>query len=469
MVQTSIAWLRNDLRVEDNPALAQAASHSDHVVAIYIHEETEGVRTPGAAARWWIHQSLQKLEAALASLGIALDIRSGESGLVMEEAVKAHGAGAVFWNRRYAPGECRVDGSIKAQLRAAGVNAESCMGNVLVEPWTIATGQGKPYSVYTPFWNALRRKQIDAPVAAPSGRLARPSAAKVDVAYRAPKWSGKFEGLWEIGEAAAHGKLARFFDNALAGYAEGRDYPARESTTKLSPHLRHGEISPRQVWHAAQHFAQAHPERADAINKFLSELAWRDFNYHQLFYRPDIATVPMQAKYSGLGWRDAPEEFATWTRGQTGIPIVDAGMREMWATGFMQNRVRMLTASLLTKNLLIDWRRGEQWFWDCLVDADPANNAGNWQWVSGSGLDASPFFRIFNPATQGERFDADGEYVRRWVPELRQLGEPWLHNPAAAPQDVLRKAGVELGHTYPLPIVDLKLSRLRALEAVRAL
>lgn len=468
MGSTSIAWLRNDLRIADNEALGAAVAAGRTTVAVYIHETTKGVRPPGAAARWWLHHSLEMLGAALAERGIELVTRAGDASIVLPGIVAERDASSVFWNRRYAPGERDADTAIMAQLKYDGIAVQSFAGNLLVEPWTIATGEGKPYSVFTPFWKRLREMPITAPRRQPAA--GKPIAYEpAGTGYKAPAWSDKLAAHWEIGEAAAHERLVAFLDERLADYAQGRDFPAKVSTSRLSPHLRFGEISARQIWPAAQAVAHADHTKQAAVDKFLSELAWRDFNYHQLYHRDDIATHPMQSKYAGMAWRDADADLAAWQEGRTGLPIVDAGMRELWETGFMQNRVRMLTASLLAKNLLVDWRLGEQWFWDCLVDADVANNPGNWQWVAGSGLDASPYFRIFNPVTQGERFDAGGDYVRQWVPELARLPDEWIHQPAEAPREVLNNAGVVIGETYPEPIVDLKSSRVRALEAAKGL
>lgn len=468
MGEVSLVWLRNDLRLADNPALFAAHQGGGEVLALYVHETGSAVRAPGAAARWWLHHSLNASGKDLVEIGIKLLIRQGEAASVVCEVAQEHGANQVFWNRRYAPAEREIDAAVKTTLKQQGVDAHSFPGNVLVEPWEIATGQGKPYSVYTPFWKNLRSMHIAVPLGRPvaQGPLAH---AEPDSSYHAPKWSVKLKPYWSIGEQAAALALTRFLDENLSDYPQGRDFPRREATSRLSPHLRFGEISVRQLWHTAQALAHADHLKQELVDKFLSELAWRDFNYHQLYHRTDIATAPMQLKYASMPWRDATGDLAAWQQGRTGIPLVDAGMREMWETGFMQNRVRMLTASLLTKNLLVDWRQGEQWFWDCLIDADIANNPANWQWVAGSGMDASPYFRIFNPVTQGERFDAEGDYVRRWVPELDELPDPWIHQPWAAPGDVLAKAGVQLGSTYPLPIVDLKQSRQRALDAVRSL
>ncbi|MET3925596.1 deoxyribodipyrimidine photo-lyase [Devosia sp. 2618] len=468
MTSTSLVWLRNDLRIADNPALSAAVRAGDVVIALYIHETTKGVRAPGAAARWWLHHSLVDLGAALAERGIALVVESGNALKLVPELVARHKAGAVFWNRRYAPCQREADAAIKASLKQDGVSVESFAANVLVEPWDIKTGQGKPYSVFTPFWKTLRDMPIPQPLRRPDagGPI---KAMPVDSDYREPHWSPKMAPYWAIGETAAQLALVDFLDERLDGYKDGRDVPAKEATSRLSPHLRAGEISPRQIWYAAQAIAHGDHTKQEAVDKFLSEVAWRDFSYHQLYHRADIASVPMQPKYAGMPWRGAEDDLIAWQQGQTGLPIVDAGMRELWETGYMQNRVRMLVASLLAKNLLVDWRLGEAWFWDCLVDGDVASNPASWQWVAGCGLDAAPYFRIFNPVTQGERFDASGDYVRRWVPEIAALPDKWVQQPADAPADVLRKAGVVIGKTYPAPIVDLKTSRVRALEASKHL
>jgi deoxyribodipyrimidine photo-lyase len=436
---TTLVWLRNDLRIADNPALAAALGRSNRVIALHIEETDATLRQRGAASRWWRHHSLNALAADLAKLGVRLEATEGPAEETVLAAIRDHTAAAVVWNRRYAPAERIIDTAIKRRLRGIGVAAESCPGNVLVEPFDIATRTGGPYVVYTPFWNALKDRDIPAPHQAPRRHGAAVKPAVTDSGYKIPAWAEKFAQYWKFGERAAKDRLHDFLDGDLAAYPEGRDVPARNVTSRLSPHLAHGEISARQIWHAAQSVAHREPRKADAIHKFLMELAWRDFNIHQLYHRDDIATVPMQPKFAHLKWRHSARDLRAWQRGETGIPIVDAGMRELWETGFMHNRVRMLAASLLTKNLLLDWHLGEQWFWDCLMDADAANNPGNWQWVAGCGNDAAPYFRIFNPLTQAEKFDPDGAYVQRWAPEPRQ------------------------------PIVDLKASRERALAAFRAL
>lgn len=433
MPNTALVWLRNDLRVGDNPALEAALAEEQPVIALYVEETDPRLRPRGAASKWWLEQSLGALGKDLAAIGVRLETASG----AVLDALSAHAPAAVYWNRRYGPAEREVDAEIKLALRERGIEVKSFPGNVLVEPFDIATKAGGPYGVFTPFWNALNTRDIKLPQrAGPSRKPLR--APKLDTGYRPAAWTGKLAGHWSIGERAATERLVAFLDR-IEDYPEGRDYPARDATSRLSPHLAFGEISARQVWHAAQSLADREPSKAAAVEKFLMELAWRDFNHHQLYHRPDIATTPMQPRFAGLRWRRAESDLEAWRRGRTGIAIVDAGMREMWETGFMHNRVRMIVASLLTKNLLLNWRDGEAWFWDCLVDADLANNAGNWQWVAGCGTDAAPYFRIFNPDTQAEKFDPDGEYVRRWVSE-------------------------------PLsPIVDLKTSRERALAAFAAL
>lgn len=468
MAAKAVIWFRNDLRVRDNPALHAALQHGE-TLALFVHDTDTRLRPRGAASRWWLHHSLNALGKDLAGLGIPFRVAAGLAADEVRRELNDHRADAVFWNRRYAPAERAVDADIKADLKASGVAAHSVNGHLLVEPWDVATGAGKPYSVFTPFWNAIRQRDIGAPSPWPEAHGEPYEAGEVDRDYLVPDWGKKLGRHWTIGEDAARARLDAFIDIQLNDYAVGRDFPARDVTSRLSPHLAFGEISARQVWHAAQALAQRVPERAEAVGKFLSEIGWREFNYHQLYHREDISQVPMQPKYAALDWRRGEAAEISWQLGLTGFPIVDAGMRELWETGYMQNRVRMLTASLLAKNLLVDWRHGERWFWDCLVDADPASNPGNWQWVAGSGLDASPFFRIFNPVTQGERFDADGDYVRRWVPELAGLPNEFIQRPFDAPEHVLRTAGVVLGATYPHPIVDLKITRQRALDVLKAL
>lgn len=459
----ALVWLRNDLRIADNPALLAATGRAVSVLAVYIHETDPRLRPIGAASAWWIHNSLDALKRSLGSRGIDLQILQGQAGQLIAELVRARAIDAVYWSRRYDLAGRSIDAEIKMALRDEGVDVQSFNGCLLVEPWQQLTAQNKPYSVFTPFWNALRKKAIATPHPAPAVYAAQPAPRPDASSAQAPNWTTKLTSIWKIGEGAAEDKLSSFLETA-SGYDTGRDFPDRPATSRLSAHLRFGEIGPRQVWHAALSHAHRYPEHHASVMKFLSELAWREFNYHQLFYRADISQYPMQPRVDVI-WRQDEQAFTAWCQGRTGYPLVDAGMRELWQTGYMHNRVRMVAASFLTKNLLLDWRDGERWFWDCLIDADPASNPGNWQWVSGTGLDAAPWFRIFNPVLQSERFDPSGAYIRRWVPELAALPDTWLHRPFAAPTAVLQSAGVILGNTYSHPIVDLAASRRRALDA----
>jgi deoxyribodipyrimidine photo-lyase len=468
MSRPVLVWFRNDLRVADHPALSAAAA-AGAVVAVHIEATDPQLRVRGAASRWWLHHSLRAHAARLAGLGIRFEALSGPTAETLFGAAERHGATAIFWNRRYGPAERALDAGVKAEARARGLEARSCVGDALAEPFDMQTGSGGPYQVYTPFWKALRVRDMALPLPAPGPQGEALPAPEVDADYREPHWAAQLRPHWRIGEIGAAEALERFLAGPVGAYKDGRDIPAEPATSRLSPHLAFGELSPRQIWHRARQVAAAHPEKEAAIDKFLSEVGWREFNINQLYHRENIATVPMQPKYRDFPWRTPGPELGRWQKGLTGFPIVDAGMRELWQTGYMHNRVRMLVGSLLAKNLLIDWRLGEEWFWDTLCDADPANNPGNWQWVAGCGLDASPYFRIFNPVIQGEKFDADGHYVRKFLPELAKLPNDWLHKPFEAPDDVLRKAGVTLGETYPRPLVDLKTSRARALEMAAGL
>ncbi|MCX8570878.1 cryptochrome/photolyase family protein [Aminobacter sp. MET-1] len=465
----SLVWFRDDLRLADNPALDAAVAQGGRITALYVLEQAAGLRPLGGAASWWLGKSLASLAQSLDAVGIDLQIETGDPRKIVPAAAKRLSVANVLWNRRYAPGARAIDSAIKTTLQDGGIKAISFPGNVLAEPWNIKTGSGGAFQVYTPFARVVRQWPIAFPLPNPVPRDREPSEDGVATSTFQSKWAKKLEHHWSVGETGALLSLLRFFDEALADYVEDRDRPDQPGTSVLSPHLRFGEISARQVWHATQAVAANDPAKGTAVEKFLSELIWRDFNYHQLYHRPDIANIAMRDTLAGFEWRDDQPAFAAWKLGRTGIPIIDAGMRQLWETGWMHNRVRMLVASFLTKNLLIDWRRGEQWFWVTLVDADVASNPGNWQWVAGCGMDAAPYFRIFNPLLQGERFDPTGTYVRQWLPELAGLPDAWIHRPSEAPKDVLASAGVVLGETYPRPLVDLKASQRRARESFASL
>ena len=453
MTAKSLVWLRNDLRVADNPALYAAFHRGGAVCALFVHETNPQLRAPGGAVRWWLEQSLDLIQKSLNERNVELIVADGDALNIIEQLIKEDGFDSVFWNRRYAPQEREVDAFIKSTLMEQGIHVRSFAGNLLAEPWEIKSGQGGSYQVFTPYAKSLRRQDVSKPLSSPNRRVELSTVkhkSRRD-AYKEPNWARKMSGLWKIGETAAIGQLYHFFDTTIRSYAGDRDRPDLDGTSKLSAHLRFGEISPRQVWHATVSLMDQDHSTVPGGQKFLSELIWRDFHYHQLYYRPDIAEIDMRDTLANIRWQSNLEVINSWRKGKTGIPIIDAGMRQLWATGWMHNRVRMLVASVLCKNMQIDWREGEKWFWDTLVDADVASNPGSWQWVAGCGMDAAPYFRVFNPVLQGEKFDTKGVYVRKWVPEIAALPDRWIHKPFAAPPAVLREAGVVLGRTYPLP------------------
>jgi deoxyribodipyrimidine photo-lyase len=464
-----IVWFRQDLRLSDNPALAAAIATGRPVLPLFIlDDDTPGRWAWGGASRWWLHHSLAALGADLAKRGAPLTLRRGVASDVLRDVIRESAAGAVFWNRCYEPFAVARDTALKADL---GVDVQS-FGTLLHEPARLATKAGTPFKVFTPFWTTLRNTAAPPPpLRAPSkiegARLSGDALDDWALLPTKPDWAGGLCAAWTPGEAGAKARLRGFLGDDLGRYRQERDQPGKPSSSRLSPHLHWGEISARQVWHAT--LEQARQEGGGNLESdawaFLRELGWREFCAHLLFHWPDLPEQPWRKNFEDFPWREGKAEFAAWSRGQTGYPIVDAGMRELWATGTMHNRVRMVVASFLVKHLLLPWQDGEAWFWDTLVDADLASNAGNWQWVAGTGADASPYFRIFNPVLQGEKFDAAGIYVRRWVPEIAGLPDKFLHHPWDAPDDVLAAAGVTLGGNYPAPMVDHAMARQRALAA----
>jgi deoxyribodipyrimidine photo-lyase len=467
----AILWFRQDLRLADNPALRAAAARGRPVLPVYILDDETII---GGAARWWLHNSLERLGRSLGKLGAPLLLKKGRAIDVLPRLADQIGAGCVLWNRCYEPHAVARDTALKAALKAQGIAAESFNAGLLFEPWEIATKSGAPYKVFTPFWKAcLARGGVASPQAAPKSLTPSPKAPHGEgldswtLRPSDPDWAKEFGTVWTPGEAGARARLNNFLDRALEDYGAGRDRPDLEATSRLSPHLHWGEIGPRQIWQAIEtrNLSDGRTRVGQAAAKFLSELGWREFSHHLLFHFPGLPEKNFNRNFDAFPWRDDARGMRAWQRGRTGYPIVDAGMRELWATGWMHNRVRMVAASFLTKHLLIDWRAGARWFWDTLVDADLANNSASWQWVAGCGADAAPYFRIFNPVLQGQKFDPKGAYVRRWVPELARLPATHIHRPWMAPIEVLRAAGIELGRTYPNPIVDHKAARARALEA----
>jgi deoxyribodipyrimidine photo-lyase len=464
-VPASLVWFRNDLRLADNPALIAGLGSGRPVVPVYVlDEETDGIRPLGAASRWWLHQSLHALDASLRAIGSRLVLRRGPAEQAIEDLAAECDASAVYWNRAYDQGARERDARLKQAFNRRGVTAEGLKGNLLFEPWEALTASASGFRVFSAFWRACRGlPSPTAPLPAPRTLPAPdawPSSDRI-VDWRllpsAFDWTGGLGATWTPGEAAAALRLMQFLDHALARYRLERDLPAVDATSRLSPHIAFGEISPRQIWRAAT--TRGH---SAATEKFLSEIGWREFAYHLLFHHGNLAERNFRPEFDAFPWLEADGALEAWRRGRTGYPIVDAGLRELWATGWMHNRLRMIVASFLTKDLMIDWRAGERWFWDTLVDADPANNAFGWQWVAGCGADAAPYFRVFNPVLQGEKFDPTGDYVRRWVPELAALPAESIHRPWTADRPLPPEI-------YPSPIVDHAAARERALGAFRAL
>ncbi len=481
--EACLVWLRDDLRLADNPALTAAVASGKPVIAVFIFDQANtAIRPLGAAARWWLHGSLERLQQALRDRGASLVLFKGPSATILADIIKAAGVSAVFWNRRYGAAERAQDAAIKEKLKADGIEARSFNSHLLYEPWEVKTKTDTAFKVFTPFWRAAREKSVPAaPLPAPQairGRALpdtlsmRPvTLAELALRPEKPNWAAEMETLWQPGEDGAAGNLDLFLGEAINGYGENRNRPDFRSTSRLSPHLRFGEISPRQIWAsttlAFESGASAGKERD--FDKFLAEVGWREFSYHLLYQFPALASANFQGRFDAFPWRHNPEHLKAWQQGRTGYPIVDAGMRELWRTGWMHNRVRMIVASFLIKHLMIDWRVGEDWFWNTLVDADPASNAASWQWVAGSGADAAPYYRIFAPVLQGEKFDPKGEYVRHYVPELAGLPNDVIHKPWEAAHPVLTRAGIRLGTNYPHPVVSHIEARDKALAAFKSL
>jgi deoxyribodipyrimidine photo-lyase len=462
----SIVWFRNDRRLGDHPALDAAIQRGAPLVLLYNYED-DADRSIGGARRVWLHHSLTALKDNIEARGGRLILRQGDAATVIDDVIEETGAEAVFWNRRYHKPDRDRDADIKSDLKDRGLTVESFKGNLLIEPWEVETKSGGPYRVFTPFWRAAKDQlSVADPIPAPErldcydGSLASDDLSDWDLRPANPDWGAKMMEYHTPGESGAMDRLSDFLDGPIEDYAEGRDRPDKDLTSRLSPHLAHGEISPRQIWDACK-------DNEYTSRKFLTEIGWREFSYSLLYYNPKLATENFNDGYEAMAWDHDDEAFDAWTKGQTGYPFVDAGMRQLWETGWMHNRVRMVVASFLIKHLMIHWRDGEEWFWDCLLEADLASNAASWQWVAGTGADASPYFRVFNPFTQGEKFDPKGDYVRKWVPELKDMPNKHIHQPWKAPDKVLDMAGVSLGKTYPKPIVEHKQARERVLNAYK--
>lgn len=467
---TVIMWFRQDLRLSDNPALFKAIEQGS-VLPVFILDE--GVDWPlGEASRWWLHHSLNALNASLQG---NLWILRGNAANLLPQFAFEQGASHVFWNRCYEPSGIRRDTLIKEQLTTDGITATSQNGSLIWEPWENLKKDGTPYKIFTPFYKyAIANNPPAAPSHASNTHFETVKCLqdtnRIDRLNLLPdiNWHAQFSSIWQPGEKGARQRLQNFTENGLYDYRDGRDYPAKRTVSLLSPHLHFGEISPREAASMVTQAGDIDSNEEQAAH-FVRELAWREFSYYSLYHFPHICQQNMKSQFDRFPWIKDQKNLRLWQQGQTGFPLVDAGMRELWQTGYMHNRVRMIVGSFLVKNLMIHWLEGARWFWDCLLDADLANNSCSWQWVAGSGADASPYFRIFNPVTQSAKFDPKGSYIRKYVPELNGLSDKAIHDPSSANAEELEKAGVILGEHYPRAIVDLKESRARALDAYKAL
>ncbi len=466
--QMNIIWFRQDLRVADNPALSAAVEAGDILPIYILDDENSGRHQMGAASRVWLYDALTDLNK---SLDGHLRVFTGDARTVIKNICAAHDVKGVYWNRCYEPWRISRDKSIKEDLADQDIDMHSFNGSLLWEPWNALKKDGTPYKVFTPYY---RRGCLN--LDAPREPLSTPDAitfcdvpldsSSIEDLNLLPEinWDDSIKSNWTMSEKGAHDTLDLFMEKGVRDYKEGRNFPAKKCVSQLSPYLHFGQISPNQIWYETLNYD---PDKN--IDHFQSELGWREFSNNLLYHFPQLPTENLQDKFDRFPWREDDAHLKAWQHGKTGYPIVDAGMRELWQTGYMHNRVRMIVGSFLVKNLMLHWHHGERWFWDCLVDADLANNSASWQWIAGCGADAAPYFRIFNPITQGEKFDKTGEYTRRFIPELKDMPDKYLYKPWEAPDDVLQNAGVELGRTYPKPVVNLKGSRERALEAFKSL
>ena len=469
----TLIWFRSDLRLADNSALAAAIDLGSPIIPIFIWAPEEaGNWVPGAASKWFLKQSLESLGAEFAKHGGELVLRRGGSLETLLEIIKQTGANRVFWNRRYEPPLREMDITIKSTLRSNGIEVESFNSSLLNEPHTVSTGSGKPYKVYTPYWRNVKDREIE-PVANPDLASIKfpkeyPLSLELDDLNltSSQKWIQKFKPYWEVSEKAAQKHLQAFMEDRVEDYDLARDIPKEKGTSSLSPYLRWGLVGPRQVIHTLR---SKHNMNATGPQVYSKEIYWREFAYNVLYHYPNTPDTPLQEKYADFPWQSDVGLLNSWQKGHTGYPIVDAGMRQLYQTGWMHNRVRMIVSSLLVKHLLQDWREGARWFWDTLVDADLASNTLGWQWSGGCGADAAPYFRIFNPITQGKKFDPEGEYVKRWVPELSNVTSKYIHEPWVASEPELESFGLDLGIDYPKPIIEHSLGRKRALEAFATL
>lgn len=466
----TILWFRKDLRLADNSALEAAIAAGGPVIPVYIWAPEEaGTWAPGGASRWWLHQALASLSGELRVRSGELILREGNSLDELRDIIEETGAKRVYWNRRYESPLRELDAEIKRSLREEGIEVESFNSSLLNEPHTASTGSDQPYKVYTPYWKKVKDRPLP-DLAKPDLDQLRfpksfPESVELDTLGLLPSipWDEGFYKKWDVSEKAALQRLDAFVESPIQDYAEDRDRPDVEGTSCLSPYLHWGQIGPRQIAHKLK-------EATDLTKKgpqvYLKEVYWREFAYNVLYHFPHTPDKPLREEYASFPWEHDAATIKAWQRGRTGYPIVDAGMRQLWETGWMHNRVRMIVSSLLVKHLLHDWHEGAKWFWDTLVDADLASNTLGWQWSGGCGADAAPYFRVFNPIIQGKKFDPEGDYVKKYVPELKDLDAEFIHTPWEAPSHVLKRAGLSLGEDYPEPIIEHKKGRDRALAAL---
>ena len=467
-----VVWFRKDLRLHDNPALWEAAQQGEIIPVFIWSEAEEREYVKSEAARWWLHHSLIALKLQLESHGLTLILRRGSSFEQLHSICEETEADAVFYGERYEPAIVKRDRLISLQLLSCVSDVRSFSSNLLFPPGDLLNQKNEPYKVFTSFWKRTMRESVTRPLPIPADMKlydAEIPSLQVEELRLLPEnnWHEKFHKYWEPGEKGAIARWEQFKDNGLWRYIEGRDIPSAESVSLLSPHLVWGDISVRSIWHSAKRYIDEQPDeniRSD-VDAFLRQLIWREFAYHQLIHFPIMLHTPLRHQFKEFSWHASDENLLSWQRGLTGYPLVDAGMRELRETGAIHNRVRMVVASFLVKHLLISWVEGSHWFRKTLVDYDAANNAMGWQWVAGTGIDAAPYFRIFNPILQSQKFDSDGQYIRKWIPELGHMPKKYIHVPWTAPEDVLLESGVVLGETYPYPIIDHSVARLRALEA----
>ena len=464
----NVMWFRQDLRLADNPALTNALEDGKTLPIFILDNVNSKEHVNGAASKWWLHHSLSKLNKSLKN---KLCFFVGNPIDILDEIHKQFEISNIFWSRCYEPWRIKRDKKVKKYFNDQNVNVNTFNGSLLWEPWNIGKKDGTPYKVFTPYYRKgclnSDKPRMPLPVPNLSNLISIDNHdLKIEDLELMPNhnWYNKMISLWSPGEEGAHSKIEEFISNGLNNYKEGRNFPSNQNVSQLSPHLHFGEVSPNQVWYRAKTKEGKLGIKKD-LDHFLSELGWREFSFNLLYHFPFLPKENLQKKFDNFPWDNDKDKLKKWQKGLTGYPIVDAGMQELWQTGYMHNRLRMVVGSFLVKNLLLHWHHGERWFWDCLIDADLASNSAGWQWIAGSGADAAPYFRIFNPITQGQKFDPDGKYTRKYLPVLNDMPDKFLFNPWEAPEDVLRSAGVKLGENYPLPIVEIGSSRQKALEA----